>query len=118
MAKPIECRAAVCWGPKQDLVVETITVGAPRAHEVRVKIVSSGICHTDEYTRGGHDSEGIFPCILGHEGAGIVESIGEGVTNVAVGDHVIPLYTPECQVRRDTFATITSTLLFLDLIMA
>lgn len=64
---------------------------------VRLKVVSCGVCHTDAYTLGGHDSEGVFPCILGHEVGGIVESVGEGVTSVAVGDHVIPLYIPECR---------------------
>uniref|UniRef100_A0A7S2Y0L0 S-(hydroxymethyl)glutathione dehydrogenase n=1 Tax=Fibrocapsa japonica TaxID=94617 RepID=A0A7S2Y0L0_9STRA len=94
---PITCKAAVCWGAGQDLVVEEVVVGPPAAGEVRIKIISSGVCHTDEYTRSGKDPEGLFPCILGHEGGGIVESIGEGVTTVAVGDHVIPLYIPECK---------------------
>lgn len=71
-------------------------VHPPKEHEVRVKVLHSGVCHTDAYTLGGFDSEGVFPCILGHEGAAIVESIGEGVTNVAVGDLVIPAYIPEC----------------------
>lgn len=69
----------------------------PKAGEVRIKILATGVCHTDAYTLGGLDSEGLFPCILGHEGGGVVESVGEGVTSVAVGDHVIPLYTPECR---------------------
>ena len=68
----------------------------PQAGEVRVRIIASGVCHTDAYTLSGEDPEGVFPAILGHEGGGIVESIGEGVTSVQVGDHVIPLYTPEC----------------------
>lgn len=76
--------------------IETVEVAPPKAHEVRVKVAYTGVCHTDEYTRSGQDREGVFPVIFGHEGAGIVESIGEGVTNVAVGDHVVLLYTPEC----------------------
>lgn len=68
----------------------------PKAHEVRIKVLATGVCHTDAYTLGGHDPEGVFPVILGHEGGGIVESIGEGVTKFAVGDHVVPLYIPQC----------------------
>ncbi len=95
MAQPIECKAAVSWGPKEELKIETITVAAPKANEVRVKITATGVCHTDHYTMSGADPEGLFPAVLGHEGAGIVESIGEGVTTVKPGDHVILLYTPE-----------------------
>ena len=76
----LTCKAAVCWGPKEDLVVETILVGPPQEGEVRIQVLFSGVCHTDEYTRGGHDREGLFPCILGHEGGGVVESVGVGVT--------------------------------------
>ena len=68
----------------------------PQAGEVRVRIVATGVCHTDAFTLSGERSGRVFPCILGHEGGGIVESVGEGVTSVKVGDHVIPLYTPEC----------------------
>ena len=68
----------------------------PQQGEVLVRLIATGVCHTDAYTLSGADSEGKFPCILGHEGAGIVEAIGSGVTSVQVGDHVIPLYTPEC----------------------
>jgi len=89
-------RAAIAWGPGQPLSVEEVQVAPPKAGEVRVRIVATGVCHTDAFTLSGEDPEGIFPAILGHEGGGIVESIGEGVTSVAVGDHVIPLYTPEC----------------------
>jgi len=78
------------------LVIEEIEVQAPQKGEVRVKIHAAALCHTDHYTWSGQDPEGIFPVIFGHEGAGIVESIGEGVTSVQVGDHVIPLYIPEC----------------------
>lgn len=95
--KTIKCKAAVCWGAGEPLKVEEIEVAPPQAHEVRIRILHTGICHTDEYTRSGKDPEGLFPVILGHEGGGVVESIGEGVTSVAVGDHVIPLYTAECK---------------------
>ncbi|KAG5637619.1 formate dehydrogenase (NAD+) [Sphagnurus paluster] len=91
--KPIKCKAAVCWAAGEELKLEEVEVAPPQAHEVRIHILYTGICHTDEYTRSGKDPEGLFPVILGHEGGGIVESVGEGVTNVAVGDHVIPLYT-------------------------
>jgi len=92
----IKSKAAVAWGPNQDLVIEEVDVMLPKAGEVLIKIVASGVCHTDAYTLSGADPEGIFPTILGHEGGGIVEQVGEGVTSVKVGDHVIPLYTPEC----------------------
>jgi S-(hydroxymethyl)glutathione dehydrogenase/alcohol dehydrogenase len=92
----IKSRAAIAWGPKQPLSIEEVDVMMPRQGEVLVKIVASGVCHTDAFTLSGEDPEGVFPAILGHEGGGIVEAIGEGVTSVAVGDHVIPLYTPEC----------------------
>lgn len=78
------------------MVVEDIEVEPPRAHEVRIKLAYTGVCHTDAYTLSGVDPEGAFPVVLGHEGAGIVESIGEGVTTVKVGDSVVALYTPEC----------------------
>ncbi|CCA69963.1 probable alcohol dehydrogenase (FDH1) [Serendipita indica DSM 11827] len=93
----ITCKAAVCWEKGSQLSVEEIQVEPPKAGEVRIQILYTGICHTDDYTRSGKDPEGIFPVILGHEGGGIVESIGEGVTSVQVGDHVIPLYTAECR---------------------
>lgn len=92
----IKCRAAVAWGPKQPLKIETVEVAPPKAGEVRIKIHATGVCHTDAYTLDGLDPEGIFPVILGHEGAGIVESVGEGVKGVKPGDHVIPLYIPQC----------------------
>lgn len=92
----IKSRAAVAWGPGKPMTIETVDVEPPKAGEVLVRIVASGVCHTDAFTLSGEDPEGIFPAILGHEGGGIVEQIGEGVTSVAVGDHVIPLYTPEC----------------------
>ncbi|MCF5893373.1 S-(hydroxymethyl)glutathione dehydrogenase/class III alcohol dehydrogenase [Aeromonas veronii] len=92
----IKCKAAIAWGPGQPLSIEEVEVMPPQAGEVRVRIVATGVCHTDAFTLSGEDPEGVFPCILGHEGSGIVESVGEGVTSVKVGDHVIPLYTPEC----------------------
>ena len=96
MTEMIKSKAAVAWGPGQPLTIEEIDVMLPKRGEVLVRVVASGVCHTDAFTLSGDDPEGIFPCILGHEGGGIVEQIGEGVTSVAVGDHVIPLYTPEC----------------------
>ncbi|CAG0898064.1 unnamed protein product, partial [Darwinula stevensoni] len=92
----IKCRAAVAWEAAKPLSIETIEVEPPKAGEVRIRIYATGVCHTDAYTLEGHDPEGLFPSVLGHEGAGIVESIGEGVTAVQPGDHVIPLYIPQC----------------------
>ncbi|KJF93561.1 S-(hydroxymethyl)glutathione dehydrogenase [Photobacterium angustum] len=94
--KFIKSKAAIAWGPKQPLSIEEVDVMLPRAGEVLVRIVATGVCHTDAFTLSGDDPEGIFPAILGHEGGGIVEMIGEGVTDLQVGDHVIPLYTAEC----------------------
>ncbi|WP_160151466.1 S-(hydroxymethyl)glutathione dehydrogenase/class III alcohol dehydrogenase [Microbulbifer sp. ALW1] len=96
MTETIKSRAAVAWGPGKPLSIEEVDVMPPQAGEVRIRVIASGVCHTDAFTLSGNDPEGIFPAILGHEGGGIVESVGEGVTSVAVGDHVIPLYTPEC----------------------
>lgn len=95
-AQPISCKAMVAWEAGQPLTMETVTVAPPKAGEVRIQVLASGVCHTDAYTLSGKDPEGVFPAILGHEGGGVVEAIGEGVTSVKVGDHVIPLYTPEC----------------------
>ncbi|MGB4911621.1 MAG: S-(hydroxymethyl)glutathione dehydrogenase/class III alcohol dehydrogenase [Candidatus Dechloromonas phosphoritropha] len=92
----MKSKAAIAWGPNQALSIEEVDVMPPQAGEVRVRIIATGVCHTDAFTLSGDDPEGIFPVILGHEGGGIVESVGEGVTSVKVGDHVIPLYTPEC----------------------
>ncbi|MBP2313752.1 S-(hydroxymethyl)glutathione dehydrogenase/alcohol dehydrogenase [Azospirillum soli] len=92
----IKSRAAVAWAANRPLDIEEVEVAAPKQGEVLVRIVATGVCHTDAYTLSGKDSEGVFPSILGHEGAGIVEEVGPGVTSVQVGDHVIPLYTPEC----------------------
>jgi len=96
VGKVIKCKAAVAWEAKQPLSVEEIEVAPPKAGEVRIKVVATGVCHTDSFTLSGQDPEGLFPSILGHEGAGVVESVGEGVTSVKQGDHVIPLYIPEC----------------------
>lgn len=93
----IKSRAAVAFAPNQPLQIVEIDVAPPKAGEVLVRIVATGVCHTDAYTLSGEDSEGVFPAVLGHEGGGIVEAIGEGVTSVQVGDHVIPLYTAECR---------------------
>src|SRR5919112_80412 len=93
----MKTRAAIAVAPNRPLEIHDVDLEGPRAGEVLVEIMATGICHTDAYTLEGKDSEGIFPSILGHEGAGIVREIGEGVTSVAVGDHVIPLYTPECR---------------------
>jgi S-(hydroxymethyl)glutathione dehydrogenase/alcohol dehydrogenase len=93
----MKTRAAVARAPGKILSLETIDIGGPKAGEVMVEIKATGICHTDEYTLSGADPEGLFPSILGHEGAGIVVEIGAGVTSLKVGDHVIPLYTPECR---------------------
>lgn len=94
--KPIICKAMVAWEPNKPLSEEEIEVAPPGPGEVRVKVVANALCHTDVYTLNGQDAEGKFPCILGHEAGAIVESIGEGVTSVAVGDHVIPCYQPQC----------------------
>lgn len=92
----ITCKAAVAWAEKQPLSIENVDVAPPREGEVRVKITATGVCHTDAYTLSGADPEGKFPVILGHEGAGIVESVGDGVTQFKAGDHVVPLYVPQC----------------------
>src|SRR5215208_893559 len=93
----MKTRAAVAFAAKQPLEIVEVDLDGPKAGEVLVEIMATGICHTDAYTLDGFDSEGIFPSILGHEGAGIVREIGPGVTSVKPGDHVIPLYTPECR---------------------
>jgi len=93
----MKTRAAVAWKAGEPLTIETVDLEGPRAGEVLVEIRATGICHTDEFTRSGGDPEGLFPAILGHEGAGVVLEVGEGVTTLKPGDHVIPLYTPECR---------------------
>jgi S-(hydroxymethyl)glutathione dehydrogenase / alcohol dehydrogenase len=89
--------AAVAWEPKRPLVIEEIEVDGPKTGEVLVRMVATGVCHTDAFTLSGEDPEGVFPCVLGHEGGGIVEEVGPGVTSVKPGDSVIPLYIPECR---------------------
>ncbi|CAH1726496.1 alcohol dehydrogenase class-3 isoform X2 [Aphis gossypii] len=96
VGKVIKCKAAVAWEAKKPLTLEDIEVAPPKENEVRVKILATAICHTDAYTMDGNDPEGNFPCILGHEGAGIVESVGPNVKEFQPGDHVIPLYIPQC----------------------
>src|SRR5689334_21136240 len=90
-------RAAVAYAPGKPLVIEDVDLDGPKAGEVLIELKATGVCHTDEYTLSGADPEGLFPAILGHEGAGIVVDVGPGVTSVARDDHVIPLYTPECR---------------------
>ncbi|UOA08792.1 MULTISPECIES: S-(hydroxymethyl)glutathione dehydrogenase/class III alcohol dehydrogenase [Methylobacter] len=94
----MKTRAAVAWKANSPLVIEEIDLQGPQHGEVLVRMVATGVCHTDLFTLSGDDPEGIFPTILGHEGGGIVEEVGAGVTTLQVGDHVIPLYTPECGV--------------------
>jgi S-(hydroxymethyl)glutathione dehydrogenase/alcohol dehydrogenase len=93
----VQVKAAVAYEAGKPLTIETVQLEGPRAGEVLVEIKASGVCHTDAYTLSGKDSEGLFPAILGHEGAGVVVEVGQGVTSVKPGDHVIPLYTPECR---------------------
>ncbi len=92
----MKTRAAVAWKANSPLVIEEIDLQGPQQGEVLIRMVATGVCHTDMFTLSGDDPEGIFPTVLGHEGGGIVEEIGAGVTTLKVGDHVIPLYTPEC----------------------
>lgn len=92
----MKSRAAVAWEAGKPLVIEEVDVAAPKAGEVLIRVVATGVCHTDAFTLSGADPEGLFPSILGHEGGAVVEEVGPGVTSVAVGDHVIPLYTAEC----------------------
>ena len=93
----MDTQAAVAFEAGQPLSMETVQLDGPRAGEVMVELRATGICHTDAFTLSGADPEGLFPAIMGHEGAGVVVEVGEGVTSLAVGDHVIPLYTPECR---------------------
>jgi len=92
----MKIKAAVAWQAGKTLEIEELDLGGPKTGEVLVRLVATGVCHTDAFTLSGDDPEGIFPSVLGHEGGGVVEEIGAGVTSVSVGDHVIPLYTPEC----------------------
>jgi S-(hydroxymethyl)glutathione dehydrogenase / alcohol dehydrogenase len=93
----MDVKAAVAYEPGKPLTIETIHLEGPQAGEVLVEIKATGVCHTDAYTLSGNDPEGLFPAVLGHEGAGIVVEVGAGVTSLKPGDHVIPLYTPECR---------------------
>lgn len=93
----MDTKAAVAFAAGEPLSVETVQLAGPEAGEVLVEVMATGICHTDAFTLSGADPEGLFPSIMGHEGAGVVREVGAGVTSVAVGDHVIPLYTPECR---------------------
>src|SRR5210317_1974597 len=93
----MKTRAAVAMEAGKPLEIMEVDLEGPRAGEVLVEIMATGICHTDEFTLSGADPEGLFPAILGHEGAGIVREVGAGVKSVTAGDHVIPLYTPECR---------------------
>src|SRR6202451_470344 len=93
----MKTKAAVAWEKGRKLEIETVDLEGPKDGEVLVEIKATGICHTDKYTLSGADPEGLFPSILGHEGAGIVVDVGPGVRSLKKGDHVIPLYTPECR---------------------
>ena len=93
----MDVRAAVALKAGKPLTIETVQLAPPQAGEVLVEIKATGVCHTDAYTLSGADPEGLFPSILGHEGAGIVVEVGKGVTSLKVGDPVIPLYIPECR---------------------
>ncbi len=93
----MDVKAAVAWKAGEPLSIETVQLEGPKKGEVLVEMKATGICHTDEFTRSGADPEGLFPAILGHEGAGVVVDTGPGVTSLKKGDHVIPLYTPECR---------------------
>src|ERR1700740_2860932 len=93
----MDVRAAVATAAGKPLEITTVQLDGPKAGEVMVEIKATGICHTDEFTLSGKDPEGLFPAILGHEGAGVVVEVGPGVSSLKAGDHVIPLYTPECR---------------------
>jgi S-(hydroxymethyl)glutathione dehydrogenase/alcohol dehydrogenase len=93
----MKVKAAIAWEPKTPLAIEEIDLEGPKAGECLVRLVATGVCHTDAYTMSGRDPSGLFPSVLGHEGGGVVEEVGPGVRSLAVGDHVIPLYIPECR---------------------
>ncbi len=104
----MKVRAAVAFEAGKPLVIETLDLEGPKQGEVLVEIKATGICHTDEFTRSGADPEGLFPAVLGHEGAGVVVEVGPGVSSLAKGDHVIPLYTPECRVCKSCLSRKTN----------
>ena len=104
----MKVRAAIAVKAGAKLEVDEVDLEGPRQGEVLVQIKATGICHTDEYTLSGADAEGLFPSILGHEGAGIVVDVGPGVTSLKKGDHVIPLYTPECRVCKSCLSRKTN----------
>ena len=93
----MKTRAAIAYAAGKPLMIEEVELEGPKCGEVLIEIKATGVCHTDEFTRSGADPEGLFPVILGHEGAGVVVDVGPGVTSLKKGDHVIPLYTPECR---------------------
>ena len=93
----METRAAIAHAAGKPLIIETVQLDGPKAGEILVEIKATGVCHTDAFTLSGDDPEGLFPAILGHEGAGVVVDVGKGVTSLKKGDHVIPLYIPECR---------------------
>jgi S-(hydroxymethyl)glutathione dehydrogenase/alcohol dehydrogenase len=93
----MKVNAAICWEPGKPLEVDTVDLDGPRDGECLVRLVASGVCHTDAYSMSGRDPSGLFPTVLGHEGGGVVEEVGRGVTSLQAGDHVIPLYIPECR---------------------
>src|SRR5262245_12462424 len=93
----MKVKAAVAFEKGKPLTVETVDLEGPKGNEVLIEVKATGLCHTDWYTLSGADPEGLFPCVLGHEGAGIVVEVGAGVRSLAPGDHVVPLYTPECR---------------------
>jgi Zn-dependent alcohol dehydrogenase len=109
--KPIDCKAAVAWEAKKPLEITTVTIAPPQKGEIRVKMAYTALCHTDSFTLSGEDPEGLFPAVLGHEAAGVVESVGEGVTSVQPGDHVIPCYQAYCGAgcKRDVAKVASST---------
>jgi S-(hydroxymethyl)glutathione dehydrogenase/alcohol dehydrogenase len=93
----VKIKAAICWEPQRPLEVDQIEIQGPRRGECLVRLAATGVCHTDAYTMSGRDPSGLFPAVLGHEGAGVVEEVGRDVTSLRAGDHVIPLYIPECR---------------------
>ncbi len=93
----MKIRAAICWEPQHPLEVDEIDLDGPHAGECLIRLAATGVCHTDAYTMSGRDPSGLFPAVLGHEGAGVVEEVGPGVNSLRPGDHVIPLYIPECR---------------------